>query len=88
MPQKAYQLTLMDNVAHPVRQVITTGLTQYSREMAGYYDARDLSVLVLRPTQEKSDRVDGTAAKMPVVSAGTTKPIPSLMSSCPGRMAK
>jgi hypothetical protein len=69
MPQKAYQLTLTDNVAHPVRRVITTGLTQ-------------------RPTQEKSDRVDGTAAKMPVVSAGTTKPIPSLMSSCPGRMAK
>ena len=87
MPQKAYQLTLMDNVAHPVRRVITTGLT-HNREMAGYYDARNLSVLVLRPTQEKSDRVDGTAAKMPVVSAGTTKPIPSLMSSCPGRMAK
>jgi GNAT superfamily N-acetyltransferase len=36
-----------------VRRVITAGLSQYNREMAGYCDAKNLSVLVMDSQSKK-----------------------------------
>jgi GNAT superfamily N-acetyltransferase len=42
-----------DNAIPAVRRVITAGLSQYNREMAGYCDAKNLSVLVMDSQSKK-----------------------------------
>ena len=56
MTEQTYRVAVTDNATPAVRRVITAGLSQYNREMAGYCDARNLSVLVL---DSDSNRVVG-----------------------------
>jgi GNAT superfamily N-acetyltransferase len=53
MAKQNYQITVTDNAIPAVRRVITAGVSQYNREMAGYCDAKNLSVLVMDSQSKK-----------------------------------
>jgi GNAT superfamily N-acetyltransferase len=46
MAEQTYQVVVTDKPNPGAQRVIRTGLSQYNREMAGYVDARSLSVFV------------------------------------------
>jgi GNAT superfamily N-acetyltransferase len=49
MAEQTYQVLVTDKFNPAAQRVITSGLSQYNREKAGYADARSLSVLVSDP---------------------------------------
>jgi hypothetical protein len=53
MTAQPYQVTVTDKTNPDGQRVIRTGLREYNREMAGYADARGLSVFVSDPETKK-----------------------------------
>ena len=53
MTAQPYQVTVTDKTNPDGQRVIRTGLSEYNREMAGYADARGLSVFVSDPEAKK-----------------------------------
>jgi len=53
MTAQPYQVTVTDKTNPDGQRVIRTGLSEYNREMAGYADARGLSVFVSDPETKK-----------------------------------
>jgi GNAT superfamily N-acetyltransferase len=53
MTAQPYQVTVTDKTNQDGQRVIRTGLSEYSREMAGYADARGLSVFVSDAASKK-----------------------------------
>jgi hypothetical protein len=47
MTERIHQLIVTDKANPNAQRVIREGISQYNREMAGYVDTRNLSVLVL-----------------------------------------